>query len=259
MDNPKQPDPMTTAQAQSQMNKDTAITGQELNMVNQVTPYGSLTYNQSGMSASGTPQYTATQSLSPENQQLYDSYMGMAGKLGNIGNTQADAVAGTLGQPFDFDASQANKLVDMQRTFLDPQWARHQETRESDLLNRGLNMGSEAYTRAMGDFSNQRQQAYDQNYLSSYKTAADMAMAERNQPLNELSALMSGSQVQQPGFTNTPQTQVSGVDYAGLVNQNYQNEMSANNAKLGGIFGLGSAALGGWGMGGFKMPKFGAA
>jgi hypothetical protein len=50
-------------------------------------------------------------------------------------------------------------------------------------------------------------------------------LAERNQPLNEISALMSGSQVAQPTFTNTPQTQVAGVDYGGMVNNNYQGQV----------------------------------
>ncbi len=39
---------MQTAQAQGQMNRSTAQYQQQLNMVNQVTPYGNLTYSQSG-------------------------------------------------------------------------------------------------------------------------------------------------------------------------------------------------------------------
>src|SRR3546814_9661090 len=42
----------------------------------------------------------------------------------------------------------------------------------------------------------------------------------------------------------SPQTQVGGVDYAGLVNQNYQNQMNAYGAKMGGLFGL-AGSLGG--------------
>ena len=45
---PEAPDPYATAQAQAQFNNQTAQTQQALNMVNQVTPYGTLTYEQTG-------------------------------------------------------------------------------------------------------------------------------------------------------------------------------------------------------------------
>lgn len=252
---PKAPDPAKTAAAQTQMNKDTAIAQQQLNMVDQTTPYGSLTYTQTGTYEDGTPKFSATQTLSPENQQLYDQYMGIAGQLGQIGNTQAGNVASTMGQPFDFDAAQATKLTDMQNTFLDPQWQRQESSLEAKLMNQGVNPGTEAYRRAMEEFSTNRQRAYDQNYLSAYDTAGRQALTERNQPLNELSAMLSGSQVRQPGYASTPQTGVSGVDYAGLVNQNYQNETANYQNKMGGLFGLGGSVLGGWAKTGFAMPS----
>lgn len=248
MNAPKAPDPAATAAAQTQMNKDTATTQQELNMVNQNTPYGSLNYEQTGTSASGTPQYTATQTLSPENQALYNNYMSLAGKMGDIGNTQATNVAGTMGQPFNFEAEQAKKLTDIQDTFLNPQWDRQQSALETQLINQGVQPGTEAYKRAMQEHSQNRQSAYDQNYLSAYNTTSQQALTERNQPLNEMNAFLSGSQVQQPNYANTPQTSVSGVDYAGLVNSNYQNKLASHNAMLGGIFDIGSAAAGGWAM-----------
>ncbi len=252
MDAPEPPSPTETANAQAGMNKDTAIAQSNLNSVNQVTPQGSLTYSTSGYNSDGTPIRTATQTYSPEMQKLFDNYSSLAGKMGDIGNTQANNVAGTLGQPFNFEASQAKKLTDMQNTFLDPQWDRQGQSLETQLLNQGVRPGTEAYRRAMSDFSQQRQGAYDQNFLSAYQTAANQALTERNQPLNELSALMSGSQVQQPNYVNTPQTPVSGVDYAGLVSNNYNQQVGAHNAMLGGIFGLAGAGLGGWARGGFQ-------
>lgn len=72
------------------------------------------------------------------------------------------------------------------------------------------------------------------------------AFAERNQPINEITALLSGAQVSNPAQMGaaTPQTGVAGVDYAGLVNNNYNQRLNANNAMMGGLFGLGSAAIG---------------
>jgi hypothetical protein len=43
---PAAPDPVATANAQGEMNKETAIANAQLNRVNQVTPYGNLTYAQ---------------------------------------------------------------------------------------------------------------------------------------------------------------------------------------------------------------------
>lgn len=69
------------------------------------------------------------------------------------------------------------------------------------------------------------------------------AVTARNQPINEISALLSGSQLANPntGFSGTPQTAVGGVDYAGLVGQNFGAQQNAYNAKLGGLFGLAGA------------------
>jgi hypothetical protein len=62
--------------------------------------------------------------------------------------------------------------------------------------------------------------------------------AQRNQPINEIAALLSGSQVNMPQFQSTPQTGVAGVDYTGLVNQKYQSELAASQSAMGGLFGL---------------------
>ena len=82
------------------------------------------------------------------------------------------------------------------------------------------------------------------------------ALATRNQPLNELSALLSGSQVSNPAQMSSaaPQVGVGGVDYSGMVQNNYNNQMQQyqmqmqnRGGMLGGLFGLagslGSAAI----------------
>ena len=74
--------------------------------------------------------------------------------------------------------------------------------------------------------------------------------AQRNQPINEITSLMSGSQIQAPNFVNTPGSQIATTDFAGITNQNFQNQMSQYNAQnqnyqqlMGGILGLGAGAL----------------
>lgn len=64
--------------------------------------------------------------------------------------------------------------------------------------------------------------------------------ALRNQPLNEISALMSGGQVTSPQFVPTQGQSMPTVDYAGLVNQKYQNDMAGyqqSQAGMGAILG----------------------
>lgn len=74
------------------------------------------------------------------------------------------------------------------------------------------------------------------------------AYANRNQSLNEILGLMSGSQVQSPSFVNTAQNNIATTDIAGLINKNYEQRMAAYNDRTGGILGLfgtlGGAALG---------------
>jgi hypothetical protein len=74
--------------------------------------------------------------------------------------------------------------------------------------------------------------------------------AQRNQPLNEIAALMSGSQVQQPNWLNQPGSQIATTDIGGLINQNFaqqsQNYQTANQNwqnTMGGILGLGAGLL----------------
>ena len=62
--------------------------------------------------------------------------------------------------------------------------------------------------------------------------------AKRNQSINEITSLMSGAQVQSPDFVQTnPQTMPT-VDYAGLVNQNYENRLAAYQQQQQGIGSL---------------------
>lgn len=251
---PKPPDPMQTANAQANMNAKTATTQYQLGATNQITPYGNLTYNQIGTWDDGTPRFQATQTLSPEEQNLYNNYTKLAGQFGDIGNTQAGNVSSTLSQPFNFDAAAGKKLSDIQDTFLNPQFDRQNASLETRLANQGITPGSVAYNDAFKQQNLQQQDARNSNYLASYDTASKQALAERQEPLNELTALLSGSQVQNPNFVNTPTPGVAPVDYTGLVQSNYQQQVGNQNALYGALGGIGGTLLGGWAYGGMKNP-----
>jgi hypothetical protein len=256
MDTPKAPDPKETAAAQSQMNRETAITQAGLNSTNQVTPWGNLTYTQSGTWDDGTPQFTATTSLSPEQQELYNLSTSTQKNLGNIGVEQSSKIRDLLGTNVDMsNEAVESRLFDLGSKRLNPAFAERETQMRQDLLNRGIREGTPAFESEMRRFNESRNDAFNQLALTGRGQAMQELLTERNQPINEITALLSGSQVQSPQFQSTPQTPVSGVDYAGLVNNNYNQQVASNNSMLGGLAGLGGSLIGGWAKSGFMMPS----
>jgi hypothetical protein len=97
-----------------------------------------------------------------------------------------------------------------------------------------------ANQQAGAGLSNQaQQQAYNQ------------ALTQYNMPLNTLSALRTGAQVQNPSFINAPQqATTSGADILGATGMDYNAQMGGFNAQaaernnmMQGLFSLGGAAL----------------
>jgi hypothetical protein len=110
---------------------------------------------------------------------------------------------------------------------------------------------------AQGTFANaglaqqlQQQQAAFNAQQAQRASYMQEQYAQRNQPINEITSLLSGSQVSQPNFVNTPGSQIPTTDVAGLINNNFSQQMSAYqqqsqnyNSLMGGILGLGAGAL----------------
>jgi hypothetical protein len=260
---PTPPDPTTTAGAQTASNIGTAISQQQINSTNQVTPYGSLTYSQTGTykytdpttgKTYDLPQMTATQTLSPAEQQLLDTNTGTQQILANTAQTEAGKLGGLLDTPLDL--SQANLDAYTNTHFLDQfnqQSDRDQASLTASLAQQGITPGSAAYDNAMTQFNNQKASNLNGMLSNSQANAMQAILAQRETPINEISALAGGSQVQTPTFANTPQTQVAGTDVAGITNSAYQNQLAgwqAHQAQtqdmLGGLFGLGSAGIFKW-------------
>lgn len=286
---PQPPDPYETAQAQSEWNTQTAATQQAMNMVNQRNPWGNLDYNQTGTStiigpdgrSTQVPQYTATTTLSPEQQAIFGQTQEAQGNLAGLAAEQSAFMSKYLGRPFDIDGSfefdggqpfefdnqdAENWAYDLGSQRIDPRFAREEETLRSKLLNSGIREGSAAWNAEMGRLGQDKNDAFNQLMLEGRSQAFNEAfsgrqqsfnealsgrqqniqeqLSERNQPINELSALLSGSQVSMPQFATTPQAGVAGVDYTGLVQDKYKSELQASQAGMGGLFGLLSAGLG---------------
>lgn len=247
---PPPPDPEKTAAAQTQSNRDTAISNAYLNRINQYGPNGSSEYQITGYGPNGEPMYRQDTKLSPEMQALYDRTTQMGIGAGDIGVASIDRLKDVFGKPLDLNAAAEGKIVDLQRARLDPQWAQQQEALTNRLAQRGIMPGSEAYDREMMNFSKQRTDAYNQMYLGARQQGVQEAMIERNQPLSEFNAFRTGSQPTMPTFGNVPSVTQANTDVAGIYNQAYQNELQgwnmqnqSNNSMMGGLFGIGAALM----------------
>lgn len=251
---PPLPDPKATAEAQAVMNKQTAVAQTGLNAMNQYTPDGSLEYSQSGHWEDGTPRFSATTNLSPAAQGIFDTNKVTEQNIATIGKDQSGRIGDLLGTPLKLgnEATEA-RLMELGMKRLDPRFAKDEEALRQRLVNSGVREGSAAYDSAYANMKNSQNDAVNSLLLSGRGQANQEIMSERNQPINEITALMSGSQVSNPTFQNTPQSNIAGVDYMGAVQNNYnaqvqQQKMKAdqNAALMGGLFSMaGTVATGG--------------
>lgn len=246
---PSAPDPMETAQAQSGMNRDTAISQNLINASNQVNPWGSVSYNQTGdtsyVDSSGktisVPQLTQTTTLSPQQQAIFDKTQGAQSNIAGIAQDQSAKLGEYLNDPFTFDNQDAeNWAYDLGQQRIAPQQQQAQKALEARLVNQGIRPGTQAWDAEMRRMTNANTDQNNQLALTGRSQGFAEALAQRNQPINEITALLSGSQVSNPAQMSgaTPQASVGGVDYTGLVQDNYQNELQSSNALMGGLFGL---------------------
>ena len=97
---PAAPNYTAAAQATASGNLDAARQATAANRVNQVTPYGNLNYAITGSDPYGNPTWTATQSLSPDQQQLYNMDIATSKGLGQLQQQGLGYVQNMLANPF---------------------------------------------------------------------------------------------------------------------------------------------------------------
>jgi hypothetical protein len=261
---PPPPDYAGAARETAAGNLDAARANIAANRVNQYTPYGSLEYTMAGEDKYGNPMWSATQSLAPEQQQLLDYQNRASLGLGELTQKGLGYVSNMLDNPFDvsqlpttgFNPSQSYQDAYMQR--LAPQIQQGQERLQQQLANQGIQIGSEAYDRAM-----MQQQQRENDLLAAATTqgfgvgqqARQSALQEqaylRNEPLNTLSAVRTGAQVQGPTFVNPAmQANTAGADILGATQMGYNAQLAdanarnaSNNAMTQGLFSLGGAGI----------------
>jgi hypothetical protein len=260
---PAAPDYRAAAQETASGNLDAARAATAANRVNQVTPYGNLDYTISGQDPYGNPTWTATTSLSDVGQQLLNNQNQASLGLGGTINAALGRVQSTMGQEFNpnlpstgFNPGQSYQEAYMER--LRPQLEQSRESTQARLANQGIAPGTQAYENAM------RQQSQKENDLllgattqgfgvgsQANQQAFNQEMTKYNMPLNTLSALRSGSQVQNPTFVNSAQQATTGgADILGAAQMGYNAQMGDFNAKQAaqqnfnqGLMGLAGAGI----------------
>lgn len=254
-----------TAEQQARYNLDALRTNISANRLNQTTPFGSLTYSQTGTDAYGNPTYTASTAFSPENQALLELLQGNRAMLGDT----ADQLISSLNDnPIYYSSSPdlssaIQPMMDRQLQYLDPYFQHQLSIRENELRNRGLQPGNPAYDQEIRTLMQQQDSSVG-NYLNTFtNTAMDLYKL----PLSTIEMLMrgggpvtgdqSGMGFVTPPSANLTSPTVGGVDYASMVNQQqqmlqkqYEQQMMQYNAGvqtlgagLGTILGAPSGTL----------------
>lgn len=246
--------------------------------VNQTGPDGSQTWTKD---ANG--QWTLNTSLNPTQQGLYNTQNALSGQLlGNASSGLQNPVSmdgvpgmnyGTVdenGMP-NYNQTVADAYYSQGTRYLDPQMAQDQRAMESRLGEQGFVPGTPAYNQAMQNFMDTKNRAYGaardfattQGFETGLKNAqfGNQARAQtlaetlalRNQPLNELNAFRSGSQVSTPQWNaqySTPNQQAP--DVIGTATQGYNANLGQYNAgtaqsqnTTNSLFGLSGALMNG--------------
>jgi hypothetical protein len=153
-----------------------------------------------------------------------------------------------------------------------------ERAQEASLAARGLSPGSQGYGNYQMQRDDNRAEAARQAYLGSgnesraaenaYNTAStqrynmDQSLANyynqlrggqmqetfamRNQPLNEITAMMSGSQATIPQFQPFQSSPVQSANIAQYINDNYKAQSNAASQTNAGLFGLAGAGVKGF-------------
>lgn len=230
---PAAPDYTGAARETAAGNLEAARANIAANRVNQVTPYGNLTYTQSGTDPYGNPMWTATQSFSPEQQELYNYDIAASKGLGELSQTGLNYVRNMMQNPFSTSGlpqlqsrlnqpnlqtslenqgmqgwDRATNLL-MQR--LQPQMQIQEQRLEQQLANQGISRGSEAYDRARQGLAMQQNDMLNQAALSGAQLqnqffgqglqAGQFANTAQQQMMaNQINAANLANQARQQGF-----------------------------------------------------------
>ena len=294
---PSAPDPYATAGAQNAQNSFASQFSGASGNANEVNPYGSVSYNQTGQTPIYTngqitgyaPQWTRTTSLAPDQQKLLGLETQSKYNLGTTGVEQSARLRDALNKPVDpsqwtpwqtslpqQELRQDQGTTDragIEKAMMDSynrSVAPTEQAQEASLAARGLSPGATGYSQyqrtrddsraeqarqaylASGNESRAAQAAYNDvgtqrfnmnqaanSYLNNLRGAQmQEAYQTRSQPINEITALMSGSQATIPQFQAFQGSSVAPSNIGQYISDNYRNQSQAAAATNAGLFGL---------------------
>ena len=297
---PSAPNPYVTAAAQNQQNASTSQFNAATGNVNEVNPFGSVSYQAieqvpiytNGVISGYAPRYQRTTTLAPDQQKLHGLETQSKYNLGTTAVEQSAKLREHLNKGFDSStwspwqtglkkqnlrqdtgktdrASIEKAMMDSYNRSVAPQEA----SQEASLAARGLSPGSQGYGNyqmqrddaraeqarqaylASGNESRVAQAAFneaatgrfnmDQSLANYYNNLRGGQMQEafalRNQPINEITALMSGSQATVPQFQPFSSSPVAAPNIAQYISDQYKGESAAASQFNAGLFSLAGA------------------
>jgi len=281
---PPTPDYTGAAQAQGVANVEAARVGSKLSNPNMYTPYGnqlvSYVGDQPTITQTLTPQ---AQKTLDEQQNVQYQLASLGGKGAQLASNVLDKSFnfGGPGVQTSLDLSNVAKMPVNAGTTgqeaimsrLEPSLQKNRVSTETQLINQGLRPGTEAYDNAIQLLGQQENDARTQAALTGINldtsanaqgynqalqgaqfgnTAQQQALAQaiqqRQMPLNEITALMSGSQIQNPQFgayqgSNVAAAPIFGATQAAgqAAQNNYNQQVATQNANTAGLYSLAGA------------------
>lgn len=270
---PDAPDPITLAKQQGKAGVKAAQEQARLNRLNETTPLGSLTFQETG---NRDVPFERITELNPTAQLTLDQQQQLGLSLSQFANQLSGRVGETVGSPLDFSQLQnpipqvdeaarlriEDALFGRQSTRLNQQFGDLQEQLDTRLANQGIQRGSEAFSEEQERFGRTRNDAFDialQNAiaggaqeqsrlfgLGSQARGIERGelLTERGNDINTLSALLNRAPVSIPNFGGVPQVGVQAPDLLGAnalaLNQgNLQAQL--NSQFQNNLFGLGGS------------------
>lgn len=271
---PADPNAVASTQ-QNTYNTPAAEQSQQGSMVNQVNPYGSLSYSQTGTGANGTPIYTSSLSLSPQQQQLLNSLTGSQTTAGqqaqallsgaNYGATDPTTAIGTG------TSGISGQMMSGYLGLMQPFFTNQTNQAQTQLLNQGLTPSPSANPNDPSTWGPYEQEMAQLGATQAQQVGAEAAQfqpaafneatqlyqlpAQLGTSLAQFGAPTSpgGSLVQTPGLNITPADYESATaTQQQMEEQNYQSQMAQEGQIISGGLGMLGTLGGGYlrGLGG---------
>ena len=241
---PAAPDYSAAARDTAKGNLDASRAALAGSLISQKNPYGSLQYSKTGTDEYGNPMYTASTTLSEQGQGILDEQQALSRGL----NAPQQKALGYINERLDnqFNPDLPSVGINPQETYqaaamrtLRPQIEQSREGLEQNLANSGIAPGSKAYERAQLLQNQKEKQLLDQSTVAGFgvglqanQNKFNQESYKRNEPVNLLASLRSGSQVTNPTFVSTPQQSVTqGADLLGAAQGQYNAQLGDFNQK----------------------------